>query len=171
MVHTFFLSTYNTFKIVLASSLCMWGLLLHVANYYLITFVVGRGATYILALIVFLGEARTPHCFIWVRAWKPRRWPDSTTSCSTLHSRHISWHHFPCYLPLLLLMVLLFFIEYSVSKKNDLKPLVTKKILYFGTDIKKTVGWILSNFFSTQKTPSSQYMHLYVHLVLSLLSF
>ena len=43
---TFFLSTDNTFKIVLASSLCMWGLLLHVADYYLITFVVGRGATY-----------------------------------------------------------------------------------------------------------------------------
>ena len=86
---TFFLSTDNTFKIVLASSLCMWGLLLHVADYYLITFVVGRGATYILALIVFLGEARTPHCFIWVRAWKPRRWPDSTTSCSTTLTTHL----------------------------------------------------------------------------------
>ena len=36
-------------------------------------------------------------------------------------------------------MVLLLFIEYSVSKKKDLKPPVTKKILYFGTDIIKTV--------------------------------
>ena len=122
MVHTFFLSTDNTFKIVLASSLCMWGLLLHVADYYLITFVVGRGATYILALIVFLGEARTPHCFIWVRAWKPRRWPDSTTSCSTTLTTHLMtpFSLLPTYLPLLLLL-LLFFIEYSVSKKNWFK--------------------------------------------------